>query len=186
MATVDEIVEDNIKLAYYFLTRFNLLDNPDAESYALEALFKAASTFKPEAGTKFSTYAACVISNSLRMYLRECSKKKVLMLVSYDAPAYASGDGSELNLIDILEGPNHAEDAVFADELRKHIGEALRATYDSLTSPLHKDVFKFWVQSDFKAKQREISVACNTSQPNASRILSSIRHKIKQQLEDYL
>lgn len=62
------MVEDNIKLAYYVLKKFNLSFDDEAISYALEGLFLASKSYN---GTsKFSTYAHVCIYNKICEYLR--------------------------------------------------------------------------------------------------------------------
>lgn len=186
MASVDETVEANLGLAYHQLHRFQLIDDPDAVSYAFEGLFIAASTYKQSSGNAFSTYAVCVIANHIRKYLRTCNKKRVIIPVSYHAPLYADKDGEELLMIDILEGPDHAEDKVLADERSERINKALDAVYNELSVDSHKTIFKLWVESDFSMKQRELVQSTGLSQPYVSRVLSSIKHKLRLELEDYI
>lgn len=186
MADINDTIADNLGLVYHQLHRFNMVGNPDAESYAYEALFKAASTYKPSSGNKFSTYAICVIANSLRMYLRTCNKKNVIVPVSYYTPAYIGKNGEELLLVDTIEGPNHAEDHIYAIELRRRITEALRSVYEELPTDNQRSVFRAWVKSDFSMKQRELAQATGLSQAQVSRVLNHTRQQLRLELEDYL
>lgn len=186
MADINDTIADNLGLVYHQLHRFNLVGNPDAESYAYEALFRAVTTFKPESGHAFSTYAICVIANSLRMYVRSCNKKNVIVPVSYHAPVYFGKDGEELLLVDTIEGPNHAEDHMYAVELRRRIKEALDNVYETLSTEQQRTLFKAWVEADFDIKQKELSNISGLSQPYVSRLLSSIKYQLRLELEDYL
>ena len=53
----DTLIERNIGLVYAQLNRFNLRQDPDAESIAFEALLKASENFDESTGNKFSTLA---------------------------------------------------------------------------------------------------------------------------------
>ena len=185
MADINRIIEQNMGLVYQQLHRFKLVDNPDAESYANEAIYNAALTYKPETGNTFSTYATCVIANSLRMYLRSKKKKRQLTIVSYNAPVTVS-DEDTVELCDTLASDDTAEDIVISNELSEHVRAALRTVYNELTTDSHKKIFRLWCANNGNIRQREIAEQLNLSQPYVSRAISIIRYKLRQQLEDYL
>lgn len=184
MADINDVIEANLGLVYQQLHRFNLADEPDAISYAYEALYKAAKTFDTSAGTAFSTYAVCVIANDIRRYLRTLYRKRQLTVVSYDEPVY-SNDGNEATLLDTLSGPDNAEDHILSEELRVEIAEALNRVYDSLAADGHRRIFEVWRESDFEAKQKDIAQLTGFTQPYVSRVLSIIKYKMKVELEGY-
>lgn len=184
MADINDTIYDNLGLAYTQLSRFGLTYNPDAESFALEALYKAVITYKPETGNAFSTYAICVISNSLRHYMRSLNKKRQLVVSSYDEPVYY--DSEERTMLDTIVGPDTTEEAILAEELRERVAIALDKVYKELTIPSHKRVFECWRDGDFVSRQTELASLTGLSQPYVSRVLSSIKHKLKIELEDYL
>jgi len=62
------MVEENIKLAYFVLKKFNLSFDTEALSYALEGLFLASKSYN--GSVKFSTYAHVCIYNKICEYLR--------------------------------------------------------------------------------------------------------------------
>ena len=183
MADLNDFISENLGLAYQQLGRFGLLDNPDAESYAFEALFKAAKTYKPETGYAFSTYAVCVISNDIRRYLRSANKKRQITWLSYDAPI---NDEEDKTFVDILVGPDTTESYTLNKELRSYIADALRNVYDDLTNESHKKIFEIWYASEFSCKQGDIVKCTGLSQPYVSRVLSSIKYKLRLELEEYL
>ena len=61
------MIEENLKLVYFVLKKFNLSFDEEAQSYALEGLFLAAKNYT---GGKFSTYAYVCIYNKICEYLR--------------------------------------------------------------------------------------------------------------------
>lgn len=183
MADINDTIRDNLGLVYQQLIRFNMLNNPDAESFAYEALYKAVITYNPATGNTFSTYAVCVISNSLRHYMRSLNKKRQIIAVSHDAPV---NEEEDTTIIDMIVGPDTTEEAIFAAELNSKVHKALRNVYSELTVPSHKKIFEVWYDNDFTARQTELARLTGLSQPYVSRVLSSIKHKLKLELEDYL
>lgn len=63
------MVEENLKLVYHVLKKFNLSFDEEAFSYAAEGLFLAANSYSNTSG-KFSTYAYVCIYNKICEYLR--------------------------------------------------------------------------------------------------------------------
>lgn len=185
MADLNKVISDNTGLVWQQLHRFKLANEPDAESFAFEALFKAAETYDEASGTAFSTYATCVIANSIRMYLRSLNKKRQLLIVSYNAPAFPGGEDETTELMDVLVGPCNAEDTVLARELHERIVAGLKMAYNELTTDNHRRVFELWQESEFTASQSDIARQLGISQPTVSRVISAVRYKIRQQLEDY-
>ena len=58
---IDKLVEDNIKLAYFYVQRSTDLDQFYALSAAMDGLLKAAKTYSPDRGISFATYASLKI-----------------------------------------------------------------------------------------------------------------------------
>lgn len=186
MADLNKVISDNTGLVWQQLHRFKLANDPDAESFAFEALFKAAETYDDKTGTAFSTYATCVIANSIRMHLRSINKKRQLIVVSYNAPAFPGSEDETTELVDTLVGPCTAEDAVLAGELRGRITAGLKQAYSDLSTETQRRVFDTWKDSCFKASQSDIARQLGISQATVNRVVSIVRYKIRQQLEDYL
>lgn len=184
MANIDDIIQENIGLVYSQLNRFNLVSDQDAESFAYEALYKAAVTYDAQSGTKFSTYAVCCISNAIRLLIRHRSRKRQLSEVSYNTPV--NEDEESLDFIDIIVCNNSAEDAILNKELGSRILAALRIVYGSLSSDTAKRIFIMWYKSDFRETQQSIAATLKISQPAVSRHLGIIKYKLRQELEDYL
>ena len=102
---INDQIAANLGLVYQQLNRFNLREDPDAESFAYEALYKSILTYDKSTGNAFSTYAVCVIANTLRKHLRTLNKKRQLDVISYDiSDGYDDSDGTFLDSI------KHAED----------------------------------------------------------------------------
>ena len=180
---INDQIAANLGLVYQQLIRFNLKDDQDAESYAYEALYHAILTYDKSAGAAFSTYAVCVIANELRKHLRTLNKKRQLDVVSYDEPTAQNDDS--YTLIDTIKHGEDAEATVLFTELSGAASEAFKRVYATLPDN-HKKVISMWYDSDYKIKQTEIAKVLQLSQPMVSRILSSFKYKLRQELEEYM
>jgi len=103
-----KLVEDNYKLIYFFLKKYNL-DNEDWYDIAAIGLCKAAKAYKPGA-TKFSTYAMVVMLNEIKIEKRKKLYKQKSKEISYNIPLAKSKDSlEELMLEDILENKKSSD-----------------------------------------------------------------------------
>lgn len=183
---INDKIAANKGLIYQQLTRFNLLYDQDAESYAYEALYRAILTYDENAGTVFSTYAVCVIANALRKHLRTLNKKRQLDVVSYNDTASNAANADDI--IDILLLPDAATDAeavVLFKELNCVVAAAFKKVLKTLP-PLHQKVISTWYSLDCKMTQSELAKALNTSQPTVSKALSVFKYRLKLELEEYM
>lgn len=180
---INKKIAENTGLVYQQLHRFRLVDDPDAESFAYEALYKAVLTYDEKSGNAFSTYAVCIISNALRMHLRSLNKKRQLTVVSYDAPI--TEDDENCNMLVFLTDNTSAEDYILREELQIEVEKAIQDVLNSLPDT-HRAIVQMWYDSDCTAKQQSIASAMKVTQPVVSRALSAFKHKLKIRLEEYL
>lgn len=181
---VNDQIATNVGLVYQQLHRFKLSNDQDAESYAYEALHKAVITFNSEAGAAFSTYATCVIANALRVHLRKLNKKRQLHIVSYDEPV-SPDDDDQRCLVDTIIYNDTAESTVIEKELREAVNVAFNKVFKTL-SPTHSKVVTMWYKSKYDMSQKEIAEALHITQATVSIALSSFKHKLRMELEEYL
>lgn len=182
---MDQLIADNMGLVYQQLHRFNRINDEDAYSYAMEGLFKAASTFDPNRGLQFSTYATTCIYNALMMYLRTVRKNNHLVVVSYNAPIDESdNDSNELSeFIATCESP---EDTLVRQEKVRIIINTVECLIASTSSSVQRQILQLWWQSYCTMSQTELAEKSNTSQATVSRTLAVFRHKLRQELEEFL
>jgi len=85
----EQLVLENLKLAYYFAKKFRQQsDFDDIAQTAMIGLIKAARTFDENKKRKFSTYASKCIQNEIYMYFRKEKKQQRLNCVSLDEILY--------------------------------------------------------------------------------------------------
>lgn len=177
MSDVEKVIVDNTGLVYHQLHKFNLAYNEDAVSYAMEALWKAASTYDESRNCKFSTYASTCIYNGIMMYLRVSSKEQLLDTVSLEAELNEDG----LTYVDLIAGSNDIELEQFST-----ISTAISKVLDRICNDKHKEIITKWIESNFEATQTELAKELGFSQAQVSRILSIFKNKLKKELEGSL
>lgn len=180
---INKKIADNTGLIYQQLHRFTLINDPDAESLAYEALYKAVMTYDEASGNSFSTYAVCIIANALRMHLRHLNRKRQLTVISYDEPL--SDDEEAKSMLDLLAGNDTAESYVLMKELRGVIDSSIKEVLDSLNDT-HRKIIIAWYESDCLMPQREMAKAFGVSQPVVSRAISAFKYRLKMKMEEYL
>ena len=180
---INEKIESNLGLVYRLLHSFNLVNDQDAESLSYEALYDAVKTFNNDAGVAFSTYATCVISNRLRMYIRHINRKRQLQTISYYTPLSIDSDTGYL--VDTLHSDDTIEDKVCLKELCSVLPAAFLKVLRELSENQRK-VILIWYESDYKASQVDIAKKIGISQAAVSRTISGFRYRLKKELEDYL
>lgn len=178
---INDQIAKHTGLIYKRLTAFNLLQDQDAESFAYEALYRAITTFKEDAGVAFSTYAVCCINNELRKHLRTLNRKRQLELVSYDAPMMSDDSSC---LADVLEHPESVEQALLSEEACRYIISAFKAEY-ALLAPKHKRIIRMFYGYEGQKTQREIATSVGFTQATVSKIVSAFRHRVKIRMEEH-
>lgn len=180
---INEQIRSNLGLVYKQLHRFNLVDDPDAESFAYEALYKAIITYNSASGNAFSTYAVCVIANSLRLHIRNKTKKRQIVTISLNTPI--GTDEDSIYLMDTIETKDSVEDILITKELSKKANECI-AHILSEANETTRSIITEWYASDFRLPQKEIANKLGVSQAYVSRAISNFKYKLKVELEDYL
>lgn len=183
MDEVNKIIEDNIGLVWKQLHKFNRADDDNAFSYALEALGVAAQTYDKTKGYAFSTYASTCIYNAVGCYLRSLNKQKQISVVYYDD--FIEGS-DKLTYLDVLPDTETPDKATLDRESKEQLWAAFEKVLSTMSDKASVSIIRYWQQSEFTAKQAEIAEHVNVSQSHVSRTLSAFKHKLKQELEDYL
>lgn len=183
MDDTNKIIEDNMGLVYKQLHKFHLINDEDALSLGMEALWHAIETFKTEKNFQFSTYASVCIYNALGMHVRHLNRKRKLEVISYNmiVDSYENDVELEYFLGDLTEDP---EERLLSKELVTYINAVIQEEYNKLSGNA-KIVIGIWLDKDYKIKQNEIANVAGITQTTVSRILSAFKYKLKKRLEEY-
>jgi DNA-directed RNA polymerase specialized sigma subunit len=174
---IEELITLNDGLVYAQLHKFGMSKDCEAKSFALEALFKAIITFKPDKGAVFSTYATVCIYNALGSYLRGI--KSGLDVVSYDALV---GDG--VSFLSMMESSDTADGAYLDKVAVINTYRIVIVEIGRVNRPTYKKVLNLWLNSNFKATQEELAVRAGCSQSYVSRILLWFYKLLKNKLQE--
>ena len=145
--------------------------SPDREQEELISigtlgLMKAASTFHPEKGARFATYAARCIENEILMHYR--AKKKTAGDVHFDDPLEYDKDGNAMTLLDIMSDELNIEEEVERSMQEKQLHHFLRTRLSKRA--LTVIVRRYGLFGYAPQTQREVADSLGISRSYVSRI----------------
>lgn len=171
------LIEHNLRLVAHVCKKYyvNQSDGEDMLSIGTIGLIKAVDTFRPERGTRFSSYAARCIENECLMSLR--AAKKTAQDVSISEPIETDKHGNELTLIDVIA----IEDTI-ADELDVKLKcERLRRMISATLHGREAEIigYRYGLKGGRQLTQKEIAKKLNISRSYVSRIEKKALEQLK-------
>ena len=121
------LIEHNLRLVAHVGRKYTVpgLTQDDLVSVGTLGLIKAVNTYKPDAKTPLSTYAARCIENEVLMQLRAAKKRR--NDVSLTDPIGMDGEGNDISFQDILGTPGDmVEDAAIRHMNMQQVRAALK------------------------------------------------------------
>ncbi len=121
------LIEHNLRLVAHVVRKYTVpgLTQDDLVSVGTLGLIKAVNTYKPDAKTPLSTYAARCIENEVLMQLRAARKRR--NDVSLTDPIGMDGEGNDISFQDILGTPGDmVEDAAIRRMNMQQVRAALK------------------------------------------------------------
>lgn len=121
------LIEHNLRLVAHVVRKYTVpgLTQDDLVSVGTLGLIKAVNTYKPDAKTPLSTYAARCIENEVLMQLRAAKKRR--NDVSLTDPIGMDGEGNDISFQDILGTPGDmVEDAAIRHMNMQQVSAALK------------------------------------------------------------
>lgn len=182
-AEVDSLVRNNMGLAYYQLKKWGRSADVEAQSAALEGLWKAARSYDASKNVAFSTYASVCIYNAIGMYMRGVKRIKDHEVTSLDEPIRGA---DKVTFADTLAAEGTPESAYIEAEVLESMRKAYAKVLEKTKSDKHKIVMEMWYASGGTTSQKDMADASGLSQPYVSRIIAATKHKIRQEMEAYL
>lgn len=180
---VNRLIQQNVGLVYKQLHRFNMSNDPDAESFAYEALWHAAENFDETKGNKFSTLATVYIYNALCGYLRAKKAKHQLDVVSYNTILRTS-DGEEHEYLEVLESDTTVEKDFLDRERADYAVACFEELIHGVKNEKHRKILAVWRKSDFTASATSIAEKVKLSQSYVSQTITNFRYKMRQLMEE--
>ena len=156
-----KLVLNNQKLVYHIIKQLHLYHKlEDYLDVGIIGLCKAAQTFKPENGSKFSTYACICIRNDILMEIRNENRQCDAYAISFSSIISSSKD-KDLTLEDTLSDYELENDILNKEELISLITSIERLDKKDKTI-----IDLYFYQNK---TQKQIAQILNMSQANASR-----------------
>lgn len=184
MQDINDIIKANTGLVYKQLHKFYLSDDPDAESYAYEALMNAALTFDEATGVKFSTYATVCIYNALGCHIRRINKKRQLEVMSYNTTAYSDENGEHEHL-EYIASEAYVDENLMRVELVETTRKEIKNIVDETQNDTHRKIMFMYIESEYEATTYEIALKTGVSQSYVSQILNIFKGKLRKRMEEY-
>ena len=177
-----KLITHNLRLVAHLTKKFYSPEREQEEliSIGTLGLIKAVSTFRPEKGARFATYASRCIENEILMHYR--SKKKTAGEVFFDDPLEYDKDGNALTLLDIMPDSTNLEEQVERSMQEKQLYQYLQT---KLTAREWTVIVRRYGLFGYPAQtQREVACSLDISRSYVSRIekraLSVLREAYEQ------
>lgn len=177
------LIQTHSGLVYSQLHKFKLIQDPEAESIAYEALYNAILNYDESKGTKLSTVATVYIYNALGSYVRTLNAKRQIQTISYNNIAY-SDDNDDHEFLDLIPATTSVECDYVHKELCRCAMEAFDTMYSRLTNEKHKVILQAWKDSEFTAQTKDIAVKVGVSQSYVSQVINNFKYTLRKELED--
>ena len=171
------LIERNLRLVVHVCKKYanTNIDQDDLLSIGTIGLIKAVNSFKPEKGSKLSTYVSKCVDNEILMMLR--STKKLNAEVHLNEPIGKDKDDNVITLEEVLENDDKCLDDVVDTKMK------IRKMYNKIKEVL-KDREKTIIELRFGLKggkpktQKEIAKMMGISRSYVSRIETKAIEKL--------
>lgn len=171
------LIERNLRLVVHVCKKYanTNIDQDDLLSIGTIGLIKGVNSFKPEKGSKLSTYVSKCVDNEILMMLR--STKKLNAEVHLNEPIGKDKDDNVITLEEVLENDDKCLDDVVDTKMK------IRKMYNKIKEVL-KDRDKTIIELRFGLKggkpktQKEIAKMMGISRSYVSRIETKAIEKL--------
>ena len=178
----DELILHNMRLVAHVTKKYAAGEEDAQEliSIGTIGLIKAVSSFKPDYGNRFATFAIRCIENEILMYFR--NKRKSRGDVSIFEPIGTDKEGNQIHLVDVIENDQNdvLEDISRANDLKK-----LKNGMKQMLSKREYYILvkRFGLDGNDELTQRQIAKELGISRSYVSRIEKAALKKLKKLLE---
>ena len=169
----DKLVTDNLRLVYHLFNKLKqtaiVVDNKeDIISEGTVGLVKAANTYDPTKGVRFSTYASRCINNEMLMYIRRINKRTANEVSLYKVVA-RDEEGNNISYADILPTDTNTEDC---------IAEVAMDDFMAQQKDIDREIVAALRQGH---TQKEVAAMVGLQQPTVSRRICKLKKKFRKE-----
>lgn len=177
------LIERNLRLVVHVCKKYSNtnIEQDDLLSIGTIGLIKGVNSFKPEKGSKLSTYVSRCIDNEVLMYLR--STKKLSAEVALNEPIGKDKDDNVITLEEVLENDSKSIEDVVDTKIK------IKRLYNKIKEVL-KDREKMIIELRFGLKgekpktQKEIAKMLGISRSYVSRIETKAIEKLAEEIRE--
>jgi RNA polymerase sigma factor (sigma-70 family) len=182
MKEIDCLIKQNIGLMVNILKQYNLFRDPEAESIAFEALWRACEDYDESLGYKRSTLITIYVKRALGSYIRTLNKQRQIETISYNNIAY-SDDGTDHEFLDLLSADESVEQQIMKDIFHQQVMEVYHEVAATLDGK-KKAIIDEWEQSEFEATNKAIADATGVSQPYVNQVVATFKQRLRKRLKE--
>lgn len=175
-----KLIEHNLRLVAHISKKYytSVSDSDDLISIGTIGLIKAVDTFRPEKGSRLSSYAATCIQNEILMYLR--AGKKSALDISMNEPIDTDRHGNVLTLMDIIA----VEDTISDDIDTSMKCSKLKQIVNAELSERERSIIikRYGLDGKKPLTQMEIADSMGISRSYVSRIEKKVLERIRSKM----
>ena len=180
LAARNLLVEHNMRLVAHIVKKYYQNDDvDDLISIGSIGLIKGINTYRPDKGVRLATYASRCIENEILMYFR--SRKKTAGDVSLSDALDADGEGSGLQLMDVVASDEDLADQISSKELCRTLREIIDRALNEREARIIR--LRYGLEGGKPMTQSETAGACKISRSYVSRIEKRALEKLREVLE---
>ena len=177
------LIERNLRLVVHVCKKYSntKVDQDDLLSIGTIGLIKGINSFKPEKGSKLSTYVSRCIDNEILMYLR--STKKLNAEVYLNEPIGKDKDDNVITLEEVLENDDKCIDDVVDKKMK------IKKLYGKIKEILKNRErtiieLRFGLTGGKPKTQKEIAKMMGISRSYVSRIETKAIEKLAEEFKE--
>lgn len=176
------LIVHNMRLVAHIAKKYQNTEDDMEEMISIGTigLIKAVMTFKPQKGSRLSTYAARCIDNELLMHLR--NRRKSAKEVSIYEPIGTDKEGNQINFMDIIESDE--PDVIERMDKNSKISQ-LGKLLPKILNDREREIIilRYGLLDDHPVTQKQIAVKLGISRSYVSRIEKRALEKMRACLE---
>lgn len=176
------LIVHNMRLVAHIAKKYQNTEDDMEEMISIGTigLIKAVITFKPQKGSRLSTYAARCIDNELLMHLR--NRRKSAKEVSIYEPIGTDKEGNQINFMDIIESDE--PDVIERMDKNSKISQ-LGKLLPKILNDREREIIilRYGLRDDHPVTQKQIAVRLGISRSYVSRIEKRALEKMRACLE---
>ncbi len=174
------LVEHNLRLVAHIVKKYYQNDDTDdLISIGSIGLIKGINTYRPDKGVRLASYASRCIENEILMYFR--SRRKSAGDLSLSEALDTDGEGSGLNLMDVVSGDEDLADQIGGRELCESLRESVDRCLDGREARIIR--LRSGAGGGKAVTQLETAKKCGSSRSDVTRLERRALGKLRGALE---